>query len=204
MIRPVQIAFHNLDASEALETLIRARAADLETYDPRIVGCRVLVDMPHKHRRHGRHVRVRIELSLPGEDVVVSHEPTLYPTLKDVGEAALHKEDEVEPVHKYAEVAIREAFDAARRRLQDVIRRERGAVKAHQPPDHGRISSLAADHGFIETADGRLVYFHRASVLDGHFSDLQIGSDVAFVEERGDKGPQASTVRLLRRHHYVP
>ena len=204
MIRPVQITFHNLDASEALEAVIRARIGDLETYYPRIVGGRVLVDMPHKHRQHGRHVRVRIELSLPGEDVVVSHEPTLYPALKDVGETVLHKEDEVETVHKYAEVAIREAFDAARRRLQDVIRRERGAVKVHQPRDHGRVSSLAADHGFIEAADGRLVYFHRASVLGGDFSHLQIGSDVAFLEERGDKGPQASTVTLLGKHHYVP
>jgi ribosome-associated translation inhibitor RaiA len=204
MIRPVQITFHNLDASEALEAVIRARIGDLETYYPRIVGCHVLVDMPHKHRQHGRHVRVRIELSLPGEDVVVSHEPTLHPALKDVGETVLHKEDEVETVHKYAEVAIREAFDAARRRLQDVIRRERGAVKVHQPRDHGRVSSLAADHGLIEAADGRLVYFHRASVLGGDFSHLQIGSDVAFVEERGDKGPQASTVTLLGRHHYVP
>jgi cold shock CspA family protein/ribosome-associated translation inhibitor RaiA len=204
MINPVQITFRNLEASEALEEAIHARVAELDTYHPRIIGCRVVVDVPHRHHERGRHVTVRIELSLPGEDVVVSHEPTRYPALKDLGEEALRKEEDIEAVHKYAEVAIREAFDTVRRRLQDVLRRQRGLVKSHQPPDHGRVASLAADHGFIETADGREVYFHRASVLDDRFSELQVGSEVAFVEERGDKGPQASTVRLLGTHHYVP
>jgi cold shock CspA family protein/ribosome-associated translation inhibitor RaiA len=204
MINPVRIAFHNLEPSESLEQAIRDRAADLDRYHPQIIGCRVLVDVPHRHRERGRHVKVRVELSLPGEDVVVSHEPTLYPALKDAEGEALHKAEDVEAVHKHAAVAIHEAFDAARRGLQDVIRRQRGDVKAHEPPGHGHVASLASDHGFIETADGREVYFHQASVLDGHFADLTVGSDVAFVEERGDKGPQASTVRLLGSHHYVP
>ncbi|OFW05181.1 MAG: hypothetical protein A3I61_10490 [Acidobacteria bacterium RIFCSPLOWO2_02_FULL_68_18] len=120
-----------------LEALIQARVARLETFYPGIVGCRVLVDVPHRHRGHGRHVGVRIELSLPGEDVIVGHEPTTHGVLEDVQEETHHKDDELEAVHKYAEVAIREAFDAARRRLQDFARRQRGAVKAHQAPNRG-------------------------------------------------------------------
>ena len=203
MIRPVQVTFRNMHPLEGLEETIRGRAAWLETFYPDIVGCRVLVETPHRHREHGQHVRVRVELSLPGEDVVVSHEPTLHPTLKDVEEEAHHKDDDIEAVHKYAEVAVREAFDAARRRLQDSARRQRADVKTHQAPDHGRVVELGDDHGFIEATDGRRIYFHRTSVLDEGLARLAGGSDVAFVEESGDKGPQASTVRVLGKHHYV-
>jgi cold shock CspA family protein len=187
---------------EALEDVVRERAAWLETFYPDIVGCRVLIETPHRHRERGQHVRVRVELSLPGEDVVVSHEPTLHGTLKDVEEETHHKGDDIEAVHKYADVAVREAFDAARRRLQDAARRQRGDVKTHQAPSHGRVASLAEDHGFIETPDGRQVYFHRASVLEGR-AHLAVGSEVGFVEEKGDEGPQASTVKVLGKHHYL-
>ena len=203
MIRPVQVTFRNMQPGEGLEEVIRDRAVWLETFYPDIVGCRVLVETPHRHRERGQHVRVRIELSLPGEDVIVTQEPTLHATLKDVEEEAHHKDDDIEAVHKYAEVAVRAAFDAARRRLQDAARRQRADVKTHQAPDHGRVIELGDDHGFIETTDGRRIYFHRASVLDEGLAHLAVGSDVAFVEEAGDKGPQASTVRVLGKHHYV-
>ena len=203
MIRPVQVTFRNMQPLEGLETIVRDQAAWLETFYPDIVGCRVLVDTPHRHRERGRHVRVRIELSLPGEDVVVSHEPTLHATLKDVEEETHHKDDDIEAVHKHAEVTVREAFDAARRRLQDFARRQRADVKTHEAPDHGRVAELDDDHGFIDTADGRRLYFHRASVLEEGLPHLAVGSEVAFVEESGDKGPQASTVRVLGKHHYA-
>lgn len=203
MIRPVQVRCRNIQPREALEEVIRERAAWLETFYPDIVGCRVLLETPHRHRERGRHVRVRIELSLPGEDVVVSHQPTLHDTLRDVEGAAHHKDDDIEAVHKYAEVAVREAFDAARRRLQDFARRQRADVKTHETPGHGRVVELNDDHGFIEAADGHRVYFHRASVLEEGLARLALGAEVAFVEEPGDKGPQASTVRVLGKHHYV-
>lgn len=203
MIRPVQVTFRNMQPRQTLEDVIHSRAAWLETFYPDIVGCRVIVDTPHRHREHGQHVRVRVELSLPGDDVIVSHEPTLHTTLKDVEDDVHHKDDEIEGVHRYAEVAIREAFDAARRRLQDVARKQRGDVKVHAAPDHGRVVALDDNHGFIETGDARQVYFHRSSVLDDRFADLALGSDVAFVEEAGDEGPQASTVRALGKHHYA-
>ncbi|HVH26788.1 MAG TPA: HPF/RaiA family ribosome-associated protein [Vicinamibacterales bacterium] len=125
MIRPVQVTFRNMDPSAALEEAIRARAAWLETFYPALVGCHVTVDIPHRHRKHGWPLHVRIELSLPGEDVIVNHEPALHGTL---GEAA-HKRDELDGAHKDALVTIHDAFDVARRRLEDAARRQRGDVK---------------------------------------------------------------------------
>jgi cold shock CspA family protein len=86
-----------------------------------------------------------------------------------------------------------------RRRLQDHTRKQRGDTKAKaQPLDTARVVQLAPekDYGFIETADGRQIYFHRNSVLHGHFDQLRAGSAVRYAEEMGEKGPQATTVRL--------
>jgi cold shock CspA family protein len=101
-------------------------------------------------------------------------------------------------------VAVHHAFDAARRRLQDFAREQRGAVKTHDVPAHGQVVELSSvdGYGFIQT-DGYLVYFNRASVLDDAFDELTVGTPVAFVEEKGEKGPQASTVRVLGKHHYL-
>jgi cold shock CspA family protein len=100
---------------------------------------------------------------------------------------------------------MRDAFDTARRKLEDYVRRRRQAVKAHEVPPHGRVSRLfpQEDYGFIETPDGREIYFHRHSVLHDAFERLQVGAEVTFAEEEGKKGPQASTVRLVGRHHHL-
>ena len=101
-------------------------------------------------------------------------------------------------------VAIREAFDAASRQIEDIARDMRGQVKEHTAESHGRVAKLLADEcGFIETADGREIYFHRNAVLDGAYRRLRVGSEVRFVEEEGAKGAQASTVRLIGKHHLV-
>ena len=133
METPVQITFRNLTPSEYLEAEIRERAARLDTYYERILECRVLVELPHRHHRRGNRFHVRIELKVPGEDIVVTQEPSPGPAIdnaetEDVA-LALRKAEEAVPVHKYASVAVREAFDVARRRLQDYARRQRGAVK---------------------------------------------------------------------------
>lgn len=130
MTRPVQVTFRNMDVSPALEQEIRARANWLETFYAGLVGCRVLLEIPHRHRERGRPVHVRIELSLPGEDVIVSHEPTLHAPFKDLRGDAPHKSEDVEGAHKDALVAIHDAFDIARRRLEDFARRQRGDVKS--------------------------------------------------------------------------
>ena len=147
MTRPVQITFRNMRASASLEDDVRARVAWLERFYPNLVGCHVLLEVPHRHHEHGQHVCVRIELSLPGEDVVVSHEPTLHGRSKDEQEEAHHKDTDIDPAHTLALVAIHDAFDAARRRLEDGARRQRGAVKTHPVPDRGRVASLPEGDG---------------------------------------------------------
>lgn len=202
---PAQIKFHGLAHSDTLEAEIRERITWLEQFYSRIVGCRVLVEVPHRHRHDGRHFHVRIEVTVPGgAPIVVSHEPSLHGPLKDVEEAEHHKDTEIESVHRYARVAVHQAFDVARRRLQDFAREQRGVVKTHEVPAHGEITEISAveGHGFIQAGERR-IYFTRASVLEDAFDELEVETPVAFVEEKGEKGPQASTVRMLGKHHYV-
>jgi cold shock CspA family protein len=67
---------------------------------------------------------------------------------------------------------------------------------------HARVSKLVStqDYGFLKTPEGREIYFHRNSVLNDAFSRLEIGTEVAFTEEEGERGPQATTVKLVGRH----
>jgi cold shock CspA family protein len=202
---PVQVTFRNLAHDEALEQEIRDQVSWLEQFYAGIVRCHVLVEVPHRHRHEGRHFHVRIDVTVPGgPPIVVSHEPSLHSRSKDFEDEAHRKEDEIESVHRYATVAIHEAFDIARRRVEDFAREQRGTVKAHEVPSHGEVVELskADGYGFIQAAEQR-IYFNRASVLDDAFDDLTIGTPVAFVEEKGEQGPQASTVRVLGKHHYV-
>jgi cold shock CspA family protein len=202
---PIQVTFRGLDHDDALEDDVRERVSWLEQFYAGIVRCRVLVEVPHRHRHDGRHVHVRIEVTVPGgPPLVVSHEPSLHGRLKDVEGEAHRKDDEIASVHRYSRVAVHEAFDAARRRLEDFAREQRGTVKAHEAPPHGEVVELSKvdGYGFIQAGEQR-IYFTRASVLNDAFDDLAVGARVAFVEEKGDKGPQASTVRLLGKHRYV-
>jgi ribosomal subunit interface protein len=171
---PLQITARDISLSEAAEDDIRAKAANLDTYFDGIMGCRVVVEGPVRHHRKGPFT-VRIDLSVPGAELVVDRH----------ADADLY-------------VAIRDAFDAVRRRLEDYARRQRGTVKSHEETSRARVSRLfpEEDYGFLETPDGREIYFHRHSVLHPGFDRLAIGAEVRFVEELGEKGPQASTVAI--------
>jgi ribosome-associated translation inhibitor RaiA len=120
--RPVQISFRNMAAAPELEEEVRSRAAWLDSFYPRIVGCRVVLQAPHRHRHRPLHIR--IELSLPGEDVVVDHVPAA-----ETGARAQRVNNQPGDTHPDAHVAIQEAFDMVRRRLEDAARRQRGDVK---------------------------------------------------------------------------
>lgn len=184
---PLQIAFHNMEHSDAVEAAVREKAAKLDEFCDRIMGCRVVVEAPHRHHRRGNQYQVRIDLTVPGEEIVVNREPAEHTEYRDLG------------------VALRDAFDAARRQLEDYVRRRRGAVKAHAGAAHAKVARLFPEegYGFLETADGREVYFHRHSVLDDAFDRLEVGTEVAFAEEEGKKGPQASTVAVSGQHGHL-
>jgi len=199
------ITFRGVERTDALETEILARLRKLETYYGRIMGCRVLLELVQRHHEAGNRYHVRIDLTVPGEEIVVAHEAGLHATAQDVDEERLSKVAESDPERKHARVAIREAFDIARRQLQDYARRQRATVKTAARQSRGRVSQLfpVDEYGYIEAEDGHEVYFQKSSVLKDAFDRLAVESAVSFVEEHGEKGPQASTVKLLhpRRVH---
>jgi cold shock CspA family protein/ribosome-associated translation inhibitor RaiA len=200
MILPVQITFRNMECSPAVEARIRAEAAKLETYYDPLISCRVMVEIPHRHHQRGNPFHVRLELGVPGEEIVVQREPTLHQTQQVIEAERIEKNGETLAEHKDMYVAIRDTFKAARRRLQDYARRHRGAVKTHEAVmQPGRVLRLfpAKGYGFLEKADGTEVYFHEHSVARDDFDALQIGMLIEYVEEPGEKGAQASYVKVL-------
>jgi len=133
MTREVQVTFRNMAVSPALEEEVRARAAWLETFYSGLIGCRVVLEIPHRHRERGNPVHVRVELALPGDDIVVSHEPTVHADLQRSEADSAAKGTDVRSPYKDAKTAIHDAFDVVRRRLEEHADRQRGDVKAHLP-----------------------------------------------------------------------
>jgi cold shock CspA family protein len=204
---PLKITFHNMSPSKAVEATIREKAAKLNSFYNRIMSCRVTVEAPHRHHHKGKAFEVRVDLTVPGGELVINHASQRLEAVK--GRLAERSEkvfaERHEPskhsAHEDIYVAIRDAFNAAGRRLQDYARRQSGAVKVHEPTAHARVTKLIPEerYGFLETADGREIYFHGNSVLQPGFERLNVGTEVSFAEEQGEKGPQASTVRVLGR-----
>ena len=185
MQRPVRIAYHGLRPSAEMSDVVREKAARLERYHPRITGCAVTLEVPGKHHRSGKHYRVRIELTVPGEKLVVGRDPAKT------------------KAHEDLRSAVDLAFREARRQLEDHARRfdHRTRARERATAARGRVGRIfpGGGYGFLETPDGREVYFHERSVLDGGFPRLRVGSAVRFSEEAGENGPQASSVALARR-----
>lgn len=198
MTLPPQITLRNMEPVPNLEAGVLKEIAGLERFFKRIMSCRVMIEGP-RGRRYGGLYKVRIDLGVPNEELVVEHSPSLHGTLKDVEAPSKTKQSEPNRIHRDAQRAIHDAFQEMRRRLQDYVRRMRGQTKQHDPEMEAKIIKLfpEKDYGVLETPDGREVYFHRESVLDKHFDRLRIGSAVHFAEETGDKGPQATTVKLM-------
>jgi cold shock CspA family protein/ribosome-associated translation inhibitor RaiA len=200
MILPIQITFRNMESSATVERWIRRESLKLDEFYDRIMGCRVMVEIPSRHRRWGNLYHVRIDLTVPGGELVVKREPSIHAPLQQTQRAKLAKHLEVKTPHKELRQAIDDAFKAMGRRLQDYARRQRGDVKTHEPAPRARISKLlpVEGYGYLETPGGREIYFHRNSVTNEGFDQLKIGTTVRFVEGAGEKGPQASTVKRVR------
>jgi ribosome-associated translation inhibitor RaiA/cold shock CspA family protein len=181
---PLEIAFHNVDASEWMEETIRARVAELERIYGRLNSCRVRVERRAKSKTGTVPPVVRIELGIPGRrNLAVTHEP-------DHLQRKFQMPD--------ARNAINEAFRIAERRLRALKEQREGRTKA---PQHdatnqylGQVAELYPDrdYGFVLTKEGSLLYFHRNSMLSGNFDALARGDEVFYVEEFGDTGPIAS------------
>jgi cold shock CspA family protein len=203
MTNPIQITFRHMEPSATVEGWIREEAQKLDEFYNHIMGCRVVVELPNRRHRWGNLHHVRIDLTVPGGELVVKREPSLHSSIQQSREHRVVKHFELNVPHRDLRQAIDDAFKAMGRRLQDYARRQRGQVKIHESAPQARISKLfpSEGYGFLETSDGREVYFHENSVVAEGFARLKVGDAVSFVEEQGEKGPQASTVRLVRHPH---
>jgi ribosome-associated translation inhibitor RaiA len=135
----LQVTFRNMKSSPVVEEWIREEANKLETFYSQIMCCRVAIEVPHRHLVHGSPYHVRIDLTLPGGELVIKREANLSSGVRRAGEKVIRKQLEVETPHKQLRTAINDAFKAAARRLQDYARRQRGDVKNHQPKSRARI-----------------------------------------------------------------
>lgn len=163
---PLQLTTRRVSLSETAVAAIRKKAAKLEALFDNLVSCRVMVEAPHRHKHQGLLYNVRIDLTMPGRELVVKREP-----------------------HEDIYVAIRDAFDAARRQLLSFARRQRGDVKAHiGVPVAERVF---ADHGFgfHHSDDGRDVYFHGDGILGAELEHVRGRAHDA--EEPGSEGSSA-------------
>lgn len=177
MILTPIIHLKEIDSSPAIESRINERVAKLDRFFNRITRCRVTVDQTQRRHHQGKLFNVKIDVTVPGAELVVTR---------------------VE--HEDIYVAIRDAFNALERKIEDYARVLRGEVKSHVTAPEGRVIRLfrAEGYGFIAASDGREVYFHRNSLIDLDFDLLSEGTEVLFLEEEGAEGPQAVRVSASR------
>jgi ribosome-associated translation inhibitor RaiA len=132
MAVPVQLTLRDVRRTDRLEQEIERRVATLARVFPRIERCRATIELPHKSRVAGNRYRVRLELAIPGEDIVVVEDPATAGDLRAAGEEAVSKADEaVDVEHRYLFVTLKDAFEAARRQLESRADRLQGEVKTH-------------------------------------------------------------------------
>ena len=122
MTIPLRITFHKMEASEFIESEIRRRAEKLERFSDHIMDCRVSVEPSSQHQNKGNLYRVVVDIDVPKSKIVASRNP-------DQNQA-----------HEEINVAIRDAFDSARRQLEEFERKVRGDVKRHSLPETPQVA----------------------------------------------------------------
>jgi ribosome-associated translation inhibitor RaiA/cold shock CspA family protein len=176
---PLKITMRHLPQSDALEAKIRSKVAKLDEFYPNVTGCTVAIEEQRRHHLQGHWFNVRVVVHVPKHEIVVNRD---------------HDEDPF--------VALRDAFDAASRRLEDFARLQRGDVKAHAQPLRGSVARILAgeDYGFIATDDGTEYYFSRENVVHPSFDQLGEGTEVEFIPEPAAEGMQAKRVTASKHH----
>ncbi len=141
------------------------------------------VEKPQQHQRTGNPFRVRIDVTVPPQHELV--------VIREASEGDLHER---------LPTVLRGAFGVMRRQIKKLAEKQRSQVKTHPEQAVGGFVSLLLRreaYGFIRSLDGREIYFHENSMPAGEFGRLEIGTGVRWVEEQGEKGPQASALRIV-------
>ncbi len=175
-----QVSFRNVERTDSLDRQILKGIDKLNNVHDRITSIRIGVEDERGPESPDHLYRVRIDITVPGGEVVVKEKP--------VGEP-----------HPPLDQVLSEAFDAGFRKLREFRRKQRGDVKEKVPMGVGRVRKVfpEEDFGFIQDDTGRDIYFHRNSVSGHGWDKLDVGRGVQFKEEQGDKGPQAVVVHLM-------
>jgi cold shock CspA family protein/ribosome-associated translation inhibitor RaiA len=180
---PLKITFRNVRKTPDIDALIGKQTAKLERVCNHIVSCRMAVEKPQEHQRTGNPFRVRIDVTVPPQHELV--------VIRESSEGDLH--DQLPTV-------LRGAFGVMRRQIKKLTEKKRRQVKTHPEQEVGGFVSLLLRreaYGFIKSLDGREIYFHKNSLPAGEFDRLEIGTGVRWAEEQGEKGPQASSLRIV-------
>ncbi|ERT09937.1 'Cold-shock' DNA-binding domain protein [Lyngbya aestuarii BL J] len=184
---PTEITYHHLEKTEAIDSLVREKIAKLEQFCDYMNSCRVVIEKTHDHPKMGSPYRVRLDITVPpGHELAVDRSP-------DEGIQ-----------YEALETVIREAFDAARRQLVELVERQRQWDR--NSPSQQQMVAIVTQlfteegYGFLRTIDvDREIYFHKNSVLNNDFERLTVGTGVRYVEEQGENGPQATTVKIVNK-----
>ncbi|WP_159711965.1 HPF/RaiA family ribosome-associated protein [Geminicoccus flavidas] len=189
MERPLQITYKGLETSEFLDSLIRERAAKLERYHPNVIGCRVVVEVPHRSAESGKTpIGIAVEVEVPGRNLVVAKAGT----------------ERREAKNDHTQIVTR-AFDMVQRQLEDGVEAQRDVNRQTGGSDlqTGQIVRLFkdADYGFVEVRGGPDLHFTRSDVISGNFDELEVGTMVQVTPSPalGPMGPRASEIRLFTR-----
>jgi ribosomal subunit interface protein len=181
---PLEVTFQGFDSSDAVRAEVEKRADKLERFFKDITSCRVVLEAAHKSAHQTRHYQVHVDITVPGKEIVASSDP---------------RPDEND--HDDIYIAIRDAFDAAERQLKDYaekLRENRKQQNRAEPP-RAVIAKIFENegYGFLEAVDGREIYFHKNALLNDDLDNISVGAHVEFSEEMGEKGPKATSVRVV-------
>jgi ribosomal subunit interface protein len=178
-MQDVQIVIRDMPKTVALQDHIREKAEKLTNYFNHIHSVRVVIELPQKHKRNGKLFRVRIDLVVPGKQLIVNHH-----------------------INEDVYIAIRDAFKALLRRLEDYASIRRGSVKTHESANFGYISKVfpKEQYGFIQGVDGNEYYFNTTNVTN--FDKLMVGERVQFLGAVNSEGMQAHHVTRENRTSY--
>lgn len=197
---PLQIICQPAELIPEIDKLIRAEVAKLDRYYARIMSCRVKVEQD-AGRHSGNRWTVRLDIVVSGGEIVVQKEPSVSGTARQTKQAAIRKDIEAKKDWRILRRVVRDAFASARRQLQDLTRKQRGDTKRTEPLQTAKITQVFSDkgYGFLITPEGKEVYFHKESVMNYSFEHLKPGTTVIYTEKRGEKGPQASSVKVMHK-----
>ncbi len=177
-----QVIFHDVTRSEWVENYIAERVQRLDRFASGITSCRVTLTQEQASQHKGNRYSVLVEVRVPPQH-----------------DLAVRKQKEVRDMTTQLPALINLAFGAIERQLKKTAALRRYDEKTHDGQPHGMVERLFDEgYGFIRTVgDNQQFYFHRNSVLHGDFERLEVGTEVRFSPEEGDKGPQASSVQLV-------